>query len=168
MEFRALRRDDDRAGFSCGHAELDEFLRRFAWQNQHRNLLGVTYVLAEERTILGFVTVAAHSLTQPEARRELRLNVPVLPVLLIARMGVDRSKAGQGLGTRLIRGCCELAAEQARRVGCVGLVADAKATAVGFYQRLGFSPLEAPNPEGTQLHLLATRHFIGLTRGELG
>ena len=35
-----------------------------------------------------------------------------------------------------------LAVEQRDKFGCVALVTDAKAEAAGFYQKLGFTPLE--------------------------
>ena len=65
MEFRALRREDDRSQFECGHPALDTFFRRFAKQNQFRHQIGVTYVLIDDNEIAGYVTVAAHSLQWP-------------------------------------------------------------------------------------------------------
>jgi hypothetical protein len=59
LEIRALREDDDRTPFRSGDADLDRFFHQFAGQNQFRLHLGVTYVAVEDRTILGFATVAA-------------------------------------------------------------------------------------------------------------
>lgn len=159
MEFRLLRREDDRSRFSCGNADLDTFFRRFAGQNQFRHQIGVTYVLADEADLVGFVTVAAHSLKLPDGQRG-SLPDYQLPVLLIARLGVDEQRAGQGVGRRLLRECCSLAVDQSERFGCVGLATDAKADAVPFYQRFGFCPVADPTERGTQLHFLALRHFL--------
>lgn len=159
MEFRSLRKEDDRSRFSCGNAELDTFFRRFAGQNQFRHQLGVTYVLADDVGIAAYVTVAAHSLKLPDGQRG-SLPDYQLPVLLIARLGVDETRAAQGFGKRLLRECCTLAVEQSERFGCVGLATEAKAEAVPFYQGFGFMPVADPSERGTQLHFLALRHFL--------
>lgn len=47
-----------------------------------------------------------------------------------------------GIGKALLRHVLGLALEQRDRLGCVGVVTDAKAEAVRFYEGLGFVPLE--------------------------
>jgi len=157
MEFRALQKKDDRSQFRCGHPALDAFFRRFAKQNQFRHQIGVTYVLIEDKEIGGYVTVAAHSLRLPAGVRG-RIPYEQLPVLLIARLAVSERHQKQGLGKRLLVESIDLAMEQARRFGCVGLATDAKPDAIAFYQRYGFFPLADPKADGTQLHFLSLRH----------
>jgi predicted N-acetyltransferase YhbS len=159
MEFRLLRKEDDRSRFTCGNADLDTFFRRFAGQNQFRHQIGVTYVLVDESGVAAFVTVAAHSLKLPDGQRGSLPDFQ-LPVLLIARLAVDQRHAGQGVGKRLLRECCSLAVEQSERFGCVGLATDAKLDAGPFYQRFGFSPIAVRTDRSTQLHFLALRHFL--------
>lgn len=165
MQFRPLRKEDDRSRFSCGNADLDTFFRRFAGQNQFRHQIGVTYVLTDDDGIAAFVTVAAHSLRLPEGQRG-SLPDYQLPVLLIARLGVDAARAGQGLGKRLLRECCALAVEQSERFGCVGLATDAKAEAVEFYQRFGFAAVADPTERGSQLFFLSLRHFLAEVKAQ--
>jgi len=158
MEFRKLRRSDDRSRFRCGNDDLDTFFRQFAGQNQFRHQIGVTYVLVEQSEILGYSTVAAHSLSLPP---EHRGSVPYerLPVLLVARLAVGSEHTGKGLGKRLLRECALLALEQADRVGCVGLATKAKEEAIPFYRRFGFVELAEPGADGTQLHFLSARRI---------
>lgn len=95
--------------------------------------------------IVGFATVAASSLERdriPNARQRRRLPEYPLPVLRLARLGVDRRAQGLGIGKALLRHVLALALEQRDRLGCVGVVSDAKAEAVGFYAGLGFVALE--------------------------
>jgi GNAT superfamily N-acetyltransferase len=61
-----------------------------------------------------------------------------LPVLRLARLGVDTRAQGWGIGKFLLRHVLCLAVQQRDSIGCVGVVADAKTEAVGFYERLGF------------------------------
>jgi GNAT superfamily N-acetyltransferase len=145
VELRPLARDDDRSGFSCGQADLDRFFEHYAGQNQFKLHLAVTYVAVVEVHIVGFAAVTASSIeraTVPSARLRKRLPSYPLPVLRLARLGVDVRAQGLGIGKALLRHVLRLALEQRDRFGCVGVVTDAKAEAVSFYQRLGFVAVE--------------------------
>jgi predicted N-acetyltransferase YhbS len=158
MEFRVLKREDDRTRFQCGQQDLDTFFRRYAGQNQFRHQIGVTYILVEGQDIAGYVTVSAHSVRlPPEVRRKLPYDQ--LPVLLIARLAVSEEHQNRGLGKRLLRECAYLAMEQAEKFGCYGLATHAKPEAVDFYRKYGFTSLSDPDEGGTQLHFLSLRHI---------
>ncbi len=144
VEIRPLARDDDRSGFSCGQADLDRFFEHYAGQNQFKLHLAITYVALFEGRVVGFATVAASSLERasvPSARLRKRLPSYPLPVLRLARLGVDTRAQGLGIGKALLRHVLALALEQRDRLGCVGVVTDANEQAIGFYEQLGFVPL---------------------------
>ena len=144
MIIRSLAPGDDRSTFRSGNIDLDRFFQRFAGQNQFRHYVGVTYVAVDGESILGFVTVTAASIEvsslSPAARK--RLPVYPVPVLRLARLAVDESAQGQGIGSLLLRYVFLLAHEMSRRIGCVGVVVDAKSEAVPFYERFGFEALD--------------------------
>lgn len=145
LEIRLLRREDDRSSFSCGEVVLDRFFQHYAGQNQFKLHLAVTWVAARGPDLLGFATVAGGSLerrTMPDTAFRRRLPDYPLPVLRLARLGVDRRAHGMGVGTALTRHVLRLALSQRDRVGCVGVVTDAKPDAVSFYEGLGFTRLE--------------------------
>ena len=145
IEIRPLKKGDDRAGFSCGQEDLDRFFQHYAGQNQFKLHLAVTYLATSEDRILGFATVAAASIERksfPSERLRRRLPAYPLPILRLARLGVDTSVQGLGIGRLLLSHVLNLALNQRDRVGCVGVVADAKAGAEDFYGRYGFVPLE--------------------------
>jgi GNAT superfamily N-acetyltransferase len=144
-EIRPLARDDDRSAFSCGQPELDRFFEHYAGQNQFKLHLAVTYVAVVDTRILGFATVAPSSIERasvPSARLRKRLPSYPLPVLRLARLGVDTRAQGLGIGRALLRHVLGLALEQRERFGCMAVVTDAKPDAVTFYQGLGFHALE--------------------------
>jgi GNAT superfamily N-acetyltransferase len=89
------------------------------------------------RDILGFITVAATSITIDSLPARTRDRLPKYPLsaLRVARLAVAQSAQGQGIGKQLLRAAFQLAHEMAERVGCVGVVVDAKANAVEFYER---------------------------------
>lgn len=145
FEIRKLTPEDDRSRFRSGNADLDRFFARYAGQNQFRHHIGTTYVaVAGGGAIAGFATVSASEISpgsMPAVKRKRLPRYP-LPVLRLARLGVDEGSKGQGVGTHLLRAVFELAARMADDLGCVGVVVDAEPEAVAFYDRLGFVPLE--------------------------
>lgn len=145
VEIRTLREGDDRSQFHSGDADLDRFFHKFAGQNQFRHYVGVTYVAVAEGRILGFVTVAPGHVEIDELPVAARKKLPryPLPVLRLARLAVDQSVQGQGLGAQLLGFVLQLALRMASDYGCVGVVADAKPDATDFYARYGFIPIDA-------------------------
>ena len=137
IEIRPLARDDDRSGFSCGQPDLDRFFEHYAGQNQFKLHLAVTYVALVEPRIVGFATVTASSVQRarvPSARPRKRLPAYPLPVLRLSRLGADTRAQGLGIGKALLRHVLVLAVERRDRIGCVGVVTDAKPEAVSFFQ----------------------------------
>lgn len=165
MEFRSLRREDDRSLFCCGSTEIDKFFRLYAGQNQFKHQIGVTYVLEHGGKIAAFVTVASGSIVLPE---DLRGRMPTypLPVLLVARLGVDNEFKGQKLAKRLLQECCKLAVQQAAVVGCCGLATDSKPDVIQMYRNFGFRPIADPNEAGIQQHFLGIRNFQALVEAK--
>lgn len=166
MEIRVLLPSDDRSGFSSGNIELDRFFQRFAGQNQFRVQVGATHVAVERGVILGFATVSAAQVKLdqlPEVERK-RLPAYPVPVIRLSRMAVASSAQGRGVGAALLRHVNLLALELSTdKVGCVGLVVDAKSGARDFYARYGFIELE---PEVGELatHFQATPMFLGVQK----
>jgi predicted N-acetyltransferase YhbS len=145
MEIRALRESDDRSAFQSGDPDLDRFLGKYAGQNQFRHHIGATYVAVERDRVAGYVTVAPGHIEiedLPVAQRKKLPRYP-LPILRLARLAVDVSVRGQGLGKQLLRFVLRLALRMAEEFGCIGVVVDAKPGAVTFYRQFGFLALEA-------------------------
>ncbi|MBZ0255958.1 GNAT family N-acetyltransferase, partial [bacterium] len=122
--------------------ELNEYLQKYANQDQKRSLTRVC-VLAEDKTIIGFYSICAHSV--------LRMDLPetqqagayeTLPFLLLGRLAVDRRYQGQALGDALIYHAFDTTLRAAETVGVMGMVVHAKnENAVKFYENFGFQRL---------------------------
>lgn len=168
MEIRSLREGDDRSRFQSGDRDLDRFFHQFAGQNQFKHYAGVTYVAVEDRRILGFATVSPGHIEIEGLPALARKRLPryPLPVLRLARLAVDESARGQGLGTQLLRFVLKIGVRMANDYGCVGVVVDAKPDAVDFYARYGFIPLDTvegqsdarPQPTAMFLSMRAVKH----------
>ena len=144
IHIRRLEPPDDRSGFRCGNVDLDRFFRRYAGQNQFRHHIGTSYVAVQGDQITGFVTVSSGEMTAESLPRTLRRRLPSypLPILRIARIAVDERFQGHGIGRLLLRSMLRLALDVRDRVGCVGVVVDAKPDAVPFYAALGFKAVD--------------------------
>ncbi|MHB8764618.1 MAG: GNAT family N-acetyltransferase [Deferrisomatales bacterium] len=143
VRVRRLEAQDERSGFRSGNIDLDRFFQRYAGQNQFRHHIGTTYVAVVGETIAGFVTVAGGEMVAEKLSKPLRRSLPSypLPILRIARLAVDVRFQGLGVGKLLLRTMLQLALEMRDRLGCVGVVVDAKPEAIDFYSSLGFAPL---------------------------
>ena len=143
VEVRPLRPEDDRRSFRSGDPDLGRFFAKYAGQNQFKHHIGTTYVAVLDGLIVGFATVSAAAIAVDELSASLSRRLPryPLPVLRLARMAVDTRVQGQGLGAQLLKAVFVLALEMAQRVGCIGVVVDAKDKAVDFYKNYGFEPI---------------------------
>src|ERR1035437_5349462 len=132
----------ERDRFDCGEEALNQFLRRYARQQQTRNL-NRTYVALEEggSRVVGFYTVSAGSIGFLELDPTLKLPRYPIPVMCIGRLGVDRGMQGKGLGQQLRADALLLALASSAKVGIFAVVVDAKhEQAATFYRKLGFIP----------------------------
>ncbi|MDZ4179091.1 MAG: N-acetyltransferase [Coriobacteriia bacterium] len=140
MEIRALRPEDPRHNFRSGQPDIDEFLHRYAGQNQFRHHIGVTYVAVTAQAVLGYFTVAAGQ-TQPKdlpPESGTRLPSYPVPILRLARLGVDAREQGSGLGKEMLGASTLIATELRARAGCVGILVDSKPDSVDFYEKHDF------------------------------
>ena len=144
IRIRRLESNDDRSGFRSGNIELDRFFQRYAGQNQFRHHIGTTYVAIQGDCITGFVTISSGEMMAEELPKPLLGRLPAypLPILRVARLAVDERFQGHGIGRLLLRAMLELALEMRDRIGCTGVVVDAKPDAVDFYSGLGFKVIE--------------------------
>jgi GNAT superfamily N-acetyltransferase len=144
VEIRRLRPSDDRSRFRSGNPDLDRFFQAYAGQNQFRHHVGVTYVAVEAGDVLGYLTVAPGTIEIDDLPAPARRGLPryPLPVLRLARLAVDSSVRGRGLGEQLLRFSLGLVLTMDEDYGCLGIVVDAKPGAEPFYRRYGFRPID--------------------------
>lgn len=144
VRVRRLEARDDRTAFRSGNIDLDRYFQRYAGQNQFRHHIGTTYVAVQGAQIVGFVTVSSGEMVAEKLAKSLRRRLPAypLPVLRLARLAVDERFQGHGIGRLLLRAMLGLALEMRDRVGCIGVVVDAKPDAIAFYSSLGFKPID--------------------------
>ena len=125
--------------FDCGKPPLNEFLARYALQNQASGGAR-TYVLLRGDRVIGYYSLTPASV-EPEhvPPRVLKGQgrYPV-PVILMARFAIDLGEQGKGLGKALFRDALRRALAGADAIGGRAFLVHAKdEDASAFYRRYG-------------------------------
>src|SRR5229473_5938032 len=159
---RRLDEHDEVENFDCGDDALNNYLKRHAWTNQEKSSIGVSYVALDEdapRAVLGYFTVAMASVPRNAFPKKYVRGLPPydLPLILLARLAVDRRFSGKGLGHALISEAFKIALRVADDVGCRCIITDAYPNRTAWYARYGFVPLEGGVEDGPQRMFLDIR-----------
>lgn len=100
-----LSRDHRTQDFDCGSAAQSEWLQRYALQ-AHASGGSRVYVVRDlsSESVVGFYALAAGSVGRAAAPQRLLKGSGGYdqPVILLTRLGVDRSAQGMGLGRALV------------------------------------------------------------------
>jgi GNAT superfamily N-acetyltransferase len=128
--------------FDCGTESLNQYLKRFALTNTAAGTAR-TYVttLTGLMAVIGFYSLAAGSVEKREAPERVAKGVPShpIPVVLLARLAVDRKFQGLGVGKGLLRDALLRVSAAADIVGIRALLVHAKdERAARFYSQFGF------------------------------
>lgn len=131
-------------GFDCGRPSLDVWLVRYARQAAASGSAR-TYVTgdAQQGRVVGYHALTAAALERESATARVIKGMPQypIPVVLLARLAVDRSVAGHGLGAWLLRDAMIRTLAAAEAIGVRAMVVHAvDQDAAAFYLRHGLEP----------------------------
>lgn len=125
---------------------LDDWLKRRARANQTSGA-SRTFVVAEDQRVIAYYALASGAVAAASATGRFRRNMPdPIPIVVLARLAVDRTLQKQGLGRALVRDAARRVAQAAEIIGIPGVIVHAaSAEAKAFFFALGFdeSPFEA-------------------------
>lgn len=132
----------DRAGFTCGVAALDDYLRRQASQDVRRHVAAVFVMVdvGDPGTVLGYYTLASYAVETrglPEEVAKKLPRYPTTPATLIGRLA--RAENRPGLGSVLLADALRRTLASTDQVASAVVVVEAKDdSAATFYRRHGF------------------------------
>ena len=139
---RKLTPADLTEGFDCGQSPLNQFLQRYALVNQKANS-AQTYVCCLGGEVVGFYSLAVGSVDPEDAPARVMKGLarhPV-PVMILARLAVDRDHQGKGLGQALLKDALLRTAQAADIAGIRCLLVHAKDEAARqWYESWEFDP----------------------------
>lgn len=136
-----LRPGHDLAGFGCGRAELDHWLRTYALESQQRDIARTFVVCRGKHRVVGFYSLTMGAVRVAEAPKRLVRGLPNYPIgmVLLARLAIDRKEQGTGLGAELLADALLRALHAGESAAARLIVVDAlDDRAAGFYARFGF------------------------------
>ncbi len=132
----ASHRLDD---FQCGEAALDDWLKRRALSNQSTGASRTFVVTDEGGHVRGYYAMAAGAVSHQLATGGVRRNMPdPVPVMVLARLAVDRRAQGLHLGAALLQDAVNRAVAVAHNAGVRALLVHAlHERAKQFYEHYG-------------------------------
>jgi GNAT superfamily N-acetyltransferase len=136
-----LTKNHDRT-FDCTVPVLNEYLKKYALQNQKKHAAR-TYVATRGNRIVGYYSLAYGSVSLEEATQTVKAGLPrhPIPVILLARLAVDSTEQGHGLGAGLLKDALLRTVQAAEIAGLRAMLVHAKDdSAKRFYEKFGFQP----------------------------
>jgi GNAT superfamily N-acetyltransferase len=130
------------AGFESGVPSLDDWLRRRALQNRGSGASRSFVVCDSGATVVGYYALAASAVAVDASPGRFRRNMPdPIPVVVLARLAIDRAHHGRGLGRALFQDAAMRVLQAADTIGIRGMLVHAiSEEARAFYVRLGLVP----------------------------
>ncbi|MGH6897924.1 MAG: GNAT family N-acetyltransferase [Geminicoccaceae bacterium] len=160
-----LGKQHDRATFSSGQPDIDDWFRRRASQDERRHIARVFVAIDDDLGIVGFYSLSSFTLALDDLPEDIARKLPrydAIPAARIGRLARDERARGQGVGELLLADAVRRILGAARSVAVFALVVDAKDdSAAAFYRRFGFQPFPL---QPRRLFLLTSTALAALDR----
>jgi GNAT superfamily N-acetyltransferase len=157
-----LRRDHFVDALDCGQEDLNRWLRRHALQNQGAGA-AQTYVGLVGGAVIGYYSLAVGQIEYCDAPERLQKGLarhPV-PIMLLARLAVDKGWQNKGVGRALLRDSVQRTVQAADIAGIRALAVHAKdEQARRYYEQFDFAPSPA-DPRHLLVFLKDIRRRLG-------
>ena len=126
--------------FECGEAVLDDWIKRRAMANQLSGASRTFVVADHDNRVCGYYAMAAGAVSHQMATGSVRRNMPdPIPVMVLARLAVDRRAQGMHLGASLLQDAVNRAIAVSHNAGVRALLVHAlHDRAKQFYEHYGF------------------------------
>jgi len=128
--------------FDCGSEPLNNYLKNFALIN-NQNGSAKTYIALKGADVVGYYTLTLGSIAKAETPRRVGKGLakhPV-PLVIIARLAVDKNEQRKGIGKALLRDALLRIIPASESIGGRAVLVHAKdAQAKSFYEQFGFAP----------------------------
>lgn len=132
--------------FDCGNEHLNDYLKKYAFQNQKKNISN-TFVAQKTNKVVGYYTLTFGSVLKEELPQKTSRNLPSypIPVMILARLAVDKNEKGNGTGKGLLKDAILRTLQASEIAGIKAIMVKAKNNkAKAFYEKFDFivSPID--------------------------
>ncbi len=160
-----LGKRHDRAGFSCGQQELDDWFHHRASQDEKRNVARVFVAVDDELGVVGFYSLSTYTLAIEDLPEEIARKLPryeAIPAALIGRLGRGERARGRSVGELLLADAVRRILGAGQSVAVFAIVVDAKDDgAAAFYRAFGFLPFPSRPQRLFLLTSTASKALLG-------
>lgn len=139
-----LNERHDRKGFDCGQDDLNRWFVQIARQHKDKGVSSTFVAIANETSaeVLGFYAINLAELVTINLPAQYRKRMPdKLPIFCLGRLATAKNHQGKRIGELMLFDAIDRVTRIAKEVGGVGLVVNAKHSAVDFYQQYGFEQM---------------------------
>jgi predicted N-acetyltransferase YhbS len=152
------------SNFDCDEEVMNIWLQKRALPASVEQT-AMTFVVCRGRTVVGYYSLAAASLSHEECTSSLRRNSPdPIPAILLARLAVHLPEKGQGIGTDLLRDAALRTLRVAKNAAAKTLIVHPlNEKRAKHYKALGFLELRTGStPESLHMPLKNLAAALGL------
>jgi GNAT superfamily N-acetyltransferase len=136
-----LAKHHDVSAFDCRkHESLNDWLKRFALLGNQSDSAR-TYVVHRDSRVVGYFSLCSGSVSREESTRRVAKRQPAYPIgiILLARLAVDHTEQGQGLGKALLKDALLRASHAADIIAARAVLVHAiDGEAKNFYRHFDF------------------------------
>jgi len=157
LQYETLSGQTNLKNFDCGDSDLNDFIKNDAIKYQLKYLANTTCVFFDNKPV-GFYSLAADALNleSPE-KNSIGKNLRTYPAIKLARMALDKTHQGAGLGTLIVEILKGFAVDLNRKgIAIRFITVDAYSQKLGFYAKCGF----IANLKSKNAHTVSMRYDI--------
>ena len=137
-----LGSEHDISIFDCGVPSLNDWLKEQARRAQASDTARTYIWVSEDAVVAAYYAVTPTQVVRGEISGGLAGGVSVIPAYLLARLALDKTLQGQGLGAELLHDALTLLVRAAEYAAGRLIVVDAlDEKAAKFYHQHGFIPV---------------------------
>lgn len=163
-QIRRLEEDEKIKSFSCGDADLDDFILNEA-PFYRDALLAVSYVMEQDDKPIAYFSLANDRVSIQDFETNTGFNrfrrhrfvngkrIKSYPAVKVGRFAVSNSVRGEGIGSMLLDFIKAYFIID-NKTGCRFVTVDAYRSAISFYEKNGFLPLQEEDDENTPTRLM--------------
>lgn len=137
-----LINNHDISAFNCGNQELDDWLKKYARQAMASGSAR-TFIVSDDNQVVGYysLTVGEVNIDQVSERVGKGMGKHSIPLIIIARLAVQNSHKGLGIGKGMLKNAILRSLNVAEQAAIRALLVHAiDEDAFNFYKKFGFEP----------------------------
>jgi len=148
LRIELLKKSHKKDRFDCGVKSLNDYLSRYARQNDQKSISRTFVAINNEKIIQGYYSICLASINFEELPENISNQLPRYPVpaARLSRLAVNLKAQGSGLGEHLLLNALKRIYLTSNEMGIKCIIVDSiNEKAKSFYESYGF--INLPNQD---------------------